>query len=122
MSDVPSVMRKLEDNARQLDGLSRQLSAVGEEFARVAEGYREFVDDYEVGLYFKSESEGTKLPSEAMRLKLAHKAMNPEALGRYMALKARKESLAREIRDLKAEVEINRTIMSTLRIEMEATR
>lgn len=123
MSDVVTVRGKLAGQGSELERLSRALSDVSDRFDPVAEKYRQFVDHHELGLLSRSETDdGYRLPSEALRLKLAHAAMNPEALGLYMGLKAKRDSLQREIRDLKAAVEVNRSILSALKVEMEATR
>ena len=46
----------------------------------------DFIDNFELGLYDKVLAEGGKLPSEAMRLKLARREMPAELLGRREGL------------------------------------
>lgn len=123
MTDAMSIRNKLSEQADKLDDLSKSLGEVEIAFESAEEEYRKFVDDFEIGLYYRSESEDDyKLPSEAMRLKLAHQAMDPEKLGRYMGLSAQRKRYERRIRDLKASVDAHRSILSALKAEMEASR
>lgn len=121
MTDVVTTRRRLGEQANELDLLSALLGTVEDALAESEEEYRKFVDDFEIGLYFRSENEDDfRLPSEAMRLKLAHQAMPPEQLGRYMGLVAQRKKHERRIRDLKASVDANRSILSALKSELEA--
>ena len=82
--------------------------------------YQAFVDNYEVGLYLKSEEEGgRKLPSEAMRLKLARREMAPDLLGARDGLARKRDRIKQRIADLKSEIEAERSILSALKSEME---
>ena len=80
--------------------------------------YQAFVDNYEVGLYLKSEADGgPKLPSEAMRLKLARREMAPDLLGARDGLARKRERIKQRIADLKSEIEAERSILSALKSE-----
>jgi hypothetical protein len=57
-----------------------------------------------------------------MRLKLAHNEMAPELLGEWAALCASRDRMRKRITDLKSEVEAQRSILSSLKLEMEAVR
>lgn len=123
MSDVVSVRGKLSDQADELDRLSRALADVARQLEPVATEYQAFVDNHELGLLLRSEDETEyKLPPAALRLKLARRAMDPELRGRYMALTHSRERLEQRIRDLKVAVEAQRSILSALKMELEATR
>jgi hypothetical protein len=122
MSDVLTARTRLSELANDLGDLSGMLARVSRDLEPVEEQYRAFVDDFEVGLLLRSEDEdGYKLPSESLRIKLAHRKMDPALLGRYMGLTKSRERLQQRIRDLKAEIEAQRSILSALKVEMEAT-
>lgn len=119
---VQEAMGRLNELAQELDLLSRGLLQVERELEPVAEEYQRFVDDFEIGLYTRSTEENDfKLPSEALRLKLAHRAMPPELYGRHRALLAQRERGMDRIRAVRAQVEAQRSILSALKTEMEAT-
>lgn len=120
---VQDAMRKLDELAQELDGLSRGLLKVEQELEPVDDLYQAFIEDFEVGLYQRSvDEDGYKLPSEAMRLKLAHRAMAPDLYGRHRALVLQRERGRERIRNVKAQVDAQRSILSALKIELEATR
>jgi hypothetical protein len=113
---------KLEDYGRQLDTLSRSQQDVADAFEIVDTEYQRFVDDFEIGLYLKSEEkDGPKLPSEAMRLKLARHNMPAEILGRRDALLRQQAKAEKRIGHLKALVDAQRSILSALKSELEAS-
>ena len=55
-----------------------------------------------------------------MRLKLAHKAMDPGVLGRYIGLLNSRKRLEKRIGALKSAVDAQRSILSALKSELEA--
>lgn len=122
MTDVAESITKLREFADELDRLSRALNRVEQDLEPVEKEYQTFVDDFEVGLWTKHEDEGSKLPSEALRLKLAHKKMNPELLGRYVGLVHARKRGEKRIATLKTSVEAQRSILSALKTEAEALR
>jgi len=122
MTTPLEALDRLDQHARELGDLSTALMEVSRRLEEVDREYQRFVDDFEIGLYLKSEEEnGPKFPSEAMRLKLARREMNPEVLGRRDGLERKRERLKQRIGDLKAIVESERSVLSALRIELEAT-
>lgn len=121
MASAAQVMQTLDALASELDDKSKLLHQTELDLLPVEEDYRRFVDDYEVGLWQRSQDESDfKLPSEALRLKLAHKAMDPALLGRYVGLVKARRRLEQRIRDLKATVDAQRSILSALKVEAEA--
>ena len=114
---------KLREQAEELAQRSGDLAQVSRELEPIEKQYREFVDDFEIGLWQRSEDEKDfKLPAAALRVKLAHKQMDPALLGRYVGLSHSRERLVQRIRDLKVEIEAQRSIVSALKTEMEATQ
>lgn len=114
-------LARLDGHAAELGKLSDALLKVNQALDTADPEYQEFIDSYEVGLYLRSEAEnGPKLPSEAMRLKLARREMPPEILGRRDGLVRKRERIKQRISDLKAEIEAERSILSALKVEAEA--
>lgn len=122
MSDVIEAKNRLRQLSNTLGEWSRALAQTSKDLQPVENDYHKFVDDFELGLLTRSEDEDDyRLPSAALRLKLAHRAMDPDLLGRYMGLtEARRRQLQR-IRDLGKEIEAQRSLLSAAKVEMEAT-
>lgn len=122
MTSAAECMSTLDEQAKELDQRSKQLHTIECQLEPVAERYQKFVDDFEVGLWQRSQDEDDfRLPSEALRLKLAHRAMDPALLGEYVGLNKTRKRLEQRIRDLKAVVDAQRSILSALKLEQEAT-
>jgi hypothetical protein len=122
VADPQDTMRKLDAYAHELEWLSNKLADIEQQLndgegGGVEVEYQRFVDDFEVGLWRKHEdSEGkVKLPSEAMRLKLAHEAMKPELLGRYVGLLSARRRLKDRAQRVRSAVESQRSILSYLK-------
>lgn len=115
------VMAKLDGFADELNGLSANLAEVQRRLEPVQSEYQEFVDDFEVGLWEAHVNDDAKLPSAAMRLKLAQRAMKPELLGQWVALTKKRDRMMQRIRDLKVEVNAQQSILSALKEEMNAS-
>jgi hypothetical protein len=122
VSDVADSIAVLRACADELDSLSRNLHTTEKDLEPVERDYRTFVDDFEVGLWTKSQNDGTRLPSEALRVKLAERAMDPALLGRYVGLVMARKRAEKRIQALKATVDAQRSILSALKTELEATR
>lgn len=122
MTTPSEAMGKLDGLAYELGTLSDNLASVDRVLEPVREEYQAFVDTHDIGLYERSISEdGYKLPSAEMRQKLANRAMPVELYGRYIALTHSRERIVKRISDLKVQVDAQRSILSALKAEMEAT-
>src|SRR5262245_28452698 len=71
VATVAEAMAAVERFAAELAAVSDLLDAVERELETTELDYQQAVDVYEIGLYVASEENGTRLPSEALRLKLA---------------------------------------------------
>jgi hypothetical protein len=118
--DVAAVMGKLDTLAVGLDTLSKELGEAERLRAQAEDDYEDFIDNFVAGLY--EQSGNKRLPGEDVRRSLAHKAMPAETLGQYRTLTRRAERLRRRIADVKVQVDANRSILSALKLEMEASR
>lgn len=109
------VAADLDANARELNQLALGMAHVARELEPVEKEYREFVDAYEIGLWTKHTEEGDKLPSEKLRLQLAHQAMPPELYGRYFALTNSRDRMVKRVSVLKTVVEASRSLLSAMK-------
>src|SRR5881397_3054777 len=95
-------MRELQRLSNEVGALASKLADVNQKLEPVQQEYEAFLDDFETGLWFKHETTDAKLPPEKMRLRLAHKEMDPELLGQHYALTNKRDRLRRAISDKKA--------------------
>lgn len=121
MTTAAEAMDRLDGHSVELDSLSKALAEVGRRLEPVELEYDEFIENFEVGLFLRSQEEnGPKMPSEAIRLALARREMKPELLGAHEGLRRKRERLRQRIGDLKATIEADRSILSALKLEVEA--
>jgi hypothetical protein len=114
-------MQTLFNFAEELNRLSGDLARVSRDLEPIQRQYEQFVADFEIGLWQQHQDTGAKLPAAALRVRLAEKAMDPALLGRYTGLVHSRERLQQRIRDVKQMVEAQRSILSALKAELEAT-
>ena len=123
MSAAPQdVLRRLDGHALELGELSAALLKVNRALAEADRDYVAFVDDFETGLWLKAQEDGGRLPSGELRVKLARKSMAPELLGKHDGLVMQRDRIKQRIGDLKVIVEAERSVLSALKVEMEASR
>lgn len=114
--------------AQELDGLSASLANVERRLAGSAEKpgvevrYEKFMADHEIGLWTRHVDEGAKLPPEKLRERLGHQAMPADLYGEYFALTKSRKRIEKRIGALKAAADAQRSVLSALKVEMEATR
>lgn len=121
MSDVIDAVSALRASSEELDRLSKALHMLEAEFEHVQDAYEQFMTDFEVGLWIKHADHGAKLPPATIRVKLAHKAMDPVLLASHVGLARKRERLMKDIGLEKAKVDAQRSILSALKTEMEAS-
>ena len=115
-------MAKLDVLAAELDRRSKECADTERLLEPVEEAYERFVETYETGLWDAYEKDDAKLPPEAMRLKLARRAMPPEMLGDYSSLMHKRKRLDKRMASLKTAVSAQQSILSALKVEAEAVR
>jgi hypothetical protein len=114
---------RLQQLSTELGNLSATLAGVCRRLEPVDHEYDQFITDFEVALWKRFEDGDIKrLPSESMRMRLAHKEIDQALLGRREGLHMSRERLRKRISDLRLEVEAQRSILSALKMEMEATQ
>jgi hypothetical protein len=120
--DAVGARGQLSKLAGELGKRSGELAQTERDLEPVKAEYRQFIANYHIGLWKRSQDEKDfKLPSEALRDMLAEKEMDPALLGSYIGLSSRRDRLRQRIADLKAEIDAQRSILSALKTEMEAT-
>lgn len=120
MSDAIDVMLRISAISDELDELSKNFGTSEEELEPVQKEYEDVVGNFEAGLWRKHE-EGGKFPPEKLRLRLAHAAMDAELLGSFTRLHAARKRFEKRISTLKAELDAQRSLLSTLKMEAEAS-
>jgi hypothetical protein len=122
MASVQETMERLDEIAVELDTRSKQLHSVEVQLEPIEIAYQAFVDDHELGIWRRYEDDDAKLPSEKLRIKMAHKAMDPALYGRYVGLLNSRRRLEKRIGALKALADAQRSILSALKLEMEVSK
>ncbi len=121
-ADIGTVLVKLDAYASELDGCSRKLAQVEEELEPRNSIYEEAMDDFEAQLWENHEDRGDKLPPEKMREVLARRSISHTLREQRAVLLSRRKRLEKRIRTLSDLVDAQRSILSALKSEMEATR
>lgn len=118
--DPATVMRELDGLATENSDIGAKLAQVQRAFEPIEDEYDTFVTDFEVGLWAQHCNGDAKWPSAEMRERLARQAMPPELYGRFTAHKKSIDRMERRLRSIKTSIEAKRSILSALKIEMEA--
>lgn len=121
MTDAVTVISRLDDQALELDRLSRDLADVERRLEPAEVAYEEFMAAYEEGLWERHINEGEKFPPEKLRERMGRRAMDPDLLGRYVSLSNSRRRLKDRISSVKAGVDAQRSVLSALKTELEAT-
>jgi hypothetical protein len=109
------VMADLHAKGSELEQLAAQLADTMEKLDPIEDEYTAFMDAHEIGLWTKHTDSDCKLPAAALRVKLAHRDMDPVLYGRYFALVKSRERLVKRIATLKVSVEASRSLLSAMK-------
>lgn len=121
MSDVIDASLTLQQKARELDELSKRLDQIEIELGPLEAELTEWVEDYHAKCWTQHIEAEAKLPSESIRVSLAHRSFDREKYQRVLVLRAGRTRRKRRISDLKEIVDAQRSIVSALKTEMEAS-
>lgn len=132
MSDAATCMERLDSYSLELDKLSNELASTerllggwtnpdGQRVMGIEEEYETFLDRWETACWDRHEKDDAKLPAEKMRLRLARREMPSELLGKHTELLAKRKRIEKRISALKSEIEAQRSILSALKLEAEAS-
>ena len=122
MTDPGSVMVRLDTLAAELDVRSKELAETERRLEPVEAQYEETLSDWETALWEESQTTDTKFPPEKLRLRMAHRAMNATLLGAFNTKQAKRKRLEKRIAAIKVQVDAQRSILSALKAEAEASR
>lgn len=122
MTTPSEAIATLDGIAREMDALSASLAKLEREYEPVERAYEDFLSDFETGLWAKHIDDGDKFPPEKLRVQLAHRAMPTDLYGKYFAFTKSRKRMEKRIGALKSSCDAQRSILSALKMEMEATR
>lgn len=123
MADVIAAMGNLERVVVELDSESKALARVQDELEPLTRDYRDFIEDHTCSLFDQANKHGNRLPGDKdLREMLARRAMDALTRGQYDAKVHRREKLQDRIRDLRAEADAYRSLLSAARTEVEAAQ
>lgn len=118
LADLEAARDELVRLSEAVFKIGQQLDGINSADEGIEKQYQDFIDDWETGLWMKSQEEGgPKFPSEALRAKLARREMPAEILARRDLLVRKRDRIRQRISDVKATVEANRSILSALKEE-----
>lgn len=121
VADPITARDRLDTYRAELDHLSRHLTTLTRDFEPIQLAVRKHCDTHELGLYQRSiDEDAFKLPAEKLREKLAMRDLDAALYGAFVAHEAAIERTKRRIGDLKVLVEAQRSVLSALKMEMEA--
>lgn len=118
---VHSAMTRLNAIANELGELSQALHAVGQRLEPVEIDYEQHVSDFESGMFDRYESGEGKWPGEETRERLARRTMDADLKREHDRLHAARKRAEKRIGHLKTEADAQRSVLSALKVEMEAT-
>jgi hypothetical protein len=114
-------MTKLDELASELDTRSKELAQVERDLEPVEARYEAFIGEWEYSMWEEASVSDTKWPPERLRLRMAHRAMPSELLGAFSTGQAKRKRLERRIGSVKVMVDAQRSLLSALKVEMEAS-
>jgi hypothetical protein len=121
MSDVAAAAQTLMASANELDELSKKLMDAELELAPIERDLTEHIADFTAACWTRHVEEDAKLPSAEIRTALAHKSFDRDRFNRCLALRAARARAKGRLSDLKEIVSAQRSILSALKTELEAS-
>jgi hypothetical protein len=113
--DPVTIMVELDTATLELNDLSGKLADLERALTPVEMEIEEFRAAHEEGLWTRHIQDGEKFPPEALRTRLANRAMSADLLGRYSSLTASRKRMEKRIGSLKAVVNAKQSILSALK-------
>jgi phosphoenolpyruvate-protein kinase (PTS system EI component) len=119
---VGSTTVVLTEISNELLTLSQALQQVEKRLEPLERSYEEDFADFEAGMFKRYEDGEGKWPGEETRERLYRRTMPQESRQELMRLQAARKRAEKRISSLKAAADAQRSILSALKVEMEATR
>ena len=118
---VHSAMTRLSKIASEMGSLSQALHEVEKRMEDIDARYEDHVSDFEVGMFDRYDAGEGKWPSEETRERLARRTMDADLKREHDRLHAARARAEKRIRHLTKEADAQRSVLSALKVEMEAT-
>lgn len=119
---IQEASQRLIDAARELDGISKLLVDTERQLEPVEDQVEDFIEAFVADLWEEAIGDpAVKFPPEAVRLALAHKAIDRDVYNRYRALKRSRVRCKQRLSDLREIVAAQRSIVSAAKTELEAS-
>ena len=122
MSDIADASRTLMVKARELDDLSKHLTMVERELGPLEAELTLHEEGFEASCWDRHVKDDEKLPPKPTREALARRSFDDVKYTRILALRAARTLSKRRISDLNSVVDAQRSIVSALKLELEASR
>lgn len=119
---VGSSTAALTDISNELLTLSQALQQVEKRLEPLERAYEEDFADFEAGMFKRYEDGEGKWPGEDTRERLYRRTMPQEQRQELMRLQAARKRAEKRISSLTAAANAQRSILSALKVELEATR
>jgi phosphoenolpyruvate-protein kinase (PTS system EI component) len=119
---VGSTTVVLTEISNELLTLSQALQQVEKRLEPLERSYEEDFADFEAGMFKRYEDGEGKWPGEETRERLYRRTMPQESRQELMRLQAARKRAEKRISSLKAAADAQRSILSALKTELEATR
>jgi len=121
MTDVAKEIDALGRYARRLDELSKAQASTLETLEPIEHRYVSELSAFEGALWKAHLVDGSHFPSERVRIALYQAELPKDLFAAYVTLRALNRRLEKEISHLKSQIDARRSILSALKLEMEAT-
>ena len=122
MTSVAEEIQILTGYANRLDELSKLQTELLRELEPVSFLLEQALLLYEATVWKAHMNENKKLPPKGVREALGHQQVDPSVISRYTRLTNDSHRVEKEISHLKALIDARRSILSALKLELEATQ
>jgi len=119
---VGSCIATLTGISDELVSLSQALQVVEKRLEPIERVYAEDFADFEAGMFERYEKGEGKWPGEETRERLYRRTIPADSRTELMRLQAARKRAEKRLGSLKVAADAQRSILSALKLEMEATR
>lgn len=120
--DVATCMTRLNHIAWELDELSKSLADVERKLEPLQRAFDDDFADWEAGMFARYESGEGKWPGEETRIRLYRRTMPADGRETFDKYHASRKRMEKRIGTLGKAADAQRSVLSALKTEMEATR
>lgn len=120
--DVATCMTRLNGIAWELDVLSKNLADVERKLEPLQRAFDDDFADWEAGMFDRYERGEGKWPSEETRVRLYRRTMPADARETFDKYHASRKRMEKRIATLGKSASAQQSVLSALKVEMEASR